>query len=307
MRQLRVVLPSLLLAALLAFPGLVPNTPGRLGSLIETGLPWFGLLIPLLLVWAALRRSAVAVAAALLPAVVWSCLFLPGLAAGAGRGGGRAEFQVLTLNVGAERTVPRDVAREVIATDADVVALEKVPPSSMPAYEAALAAAYPHHTARASLGLWSRYPLRGVEWLNLNSTWPHAVRAVARTPGGDTAFYAVRLPSVRVRPDKGFTIDNRDAGARALADRVGKEPTARVVLLGDLNGSLRDRGLEPLTRHLASAHDTAGQGFGFTWPGAFPLVPLDHVLLRGLTATTVTVLPDIGSDHRPVLAGLRGG
>ncbi|MFD7666632.1 endonuclease/exonuclease/phosphatase family protein [Streptomyces sp. NPDC059788] len=302
---LRVAVPSLLLAALLAFPGMLPNRPGHLGSLAETALPWFGAVIPVLLGWAAMRRSVTGVVAALVPAVVWAGTFLPGYLPGGG--GARADFHVLTFNVGGDRTSPADVARQVTGTGAEVVALEKVPAAAMPAYERALGAAYPHRATANTLGLWSRYPVGEVTNLNLGGAWPHSIRALVRTPGGDTAFYAVRLPSVRVRADEGFTIEARDRSAAELARRVGDDPAARVVLLGDLNGSLRDRGLAPLTRQLASAQREAGRGPGFSWPAAFPLVRIDHVLVRGLRATGSTVLPDhLGSDHRPVLAGLRG-
>ncbi|MFH8585235.1 endonuclease/exonuclease/phosphatase family protein [Streptomyces celluloflavus] len=301
---LRIAVPALLLTVLLAFPGLLPNTPGHLGSLAETALPWFGAAVLPLLGWAAVRRSPAGVAAALIPAVTWSCLFLPGLFPAPDTG--RADFHALTLNVGGDRTSPEAVARKVIATGADVVALEKVPPSAMRAYERALGATYRHHAVHNTLGLWSRYPLHGVDALHLGGAWPHAIRAVARTPGGDTAFYAVRLPSVRLRADQGFAVKARNASAAALADHVSRDPAARLVLLGDLNGSLRDRDLAPLARHLTSAQEEAGRGFGFTWPAPFPLVRIDHVLLRGLTATTTTVLPDLGSDHRPVLTGLSG-
>ncbi|RSO46561.1 hypothetical protein DMH15_07235 [Streptomyces sp. WAC 06725] len=302
---LRIAVPALLLAGLLAFPGVLPNRPGHLGSLAETALPWFGALVPVLLGWAAMRRSVVGVAAALVPGVVWACVFLPGYLPGGD--GARADFHVLTFNVGGDRTAPAEVARQVIGTGADVVALEKVPASAMPAYERALGAVYPHHVTANTLGLWSRYPVRGTASLNLGGAWPHAVRALVATPGGDTAVYAVRLPSVRVRADAGFTVDARDRSAAELAGRVREDRAARVVVLGDLNGSLRDRGLAPLARQLAAAQREAGRGPGFTWPAAFPLVRIDHVLLRGLTATGSTVLADhLGSDHRPVLTGLRG-
>ncbi|MFH8408823.1 endonuclease/exonuclease/phosphatase family protein [Streptomyces sp. NPDC018019] len=302
---LRIAVPALLLAVLLAFPGLLPDRPGHLGSLAETALPWFGAAVPVLLGWAVLRRSVVGTAAALVPTVVWAVLFLPGYLPGGD--GARSDFHVLTFNVGGERTSPAEVARQVIGTGADVVALEKVPASAMPAYERALSAAYPHHVTANTLGLWSRYPVRGSASLDLGGAWPHAVRALVGTPGGDTAFYAVRLPSVRVRADAGFTIEARDRSAAELADRVRGDRAARVVLLGDLNGSLRDRGLAPLARQLTAAQQEAGRGPGFTWPAAFPLVRIDHVLLRGLRATGSAVLPDhLGSDHRPVLTGLRG-
>src|SRR6478752_6023514 len=53
----------------------IPNRIGNLGSLTETFLPWLGLFVPLLLLLALLRRSATALIALLLPAVVWLNLF----------------------------------------------------------------------------------------------------------------------------------------------------------------------------------------------------------------------------------------
>ncbi|MEV5981380.1 endonuclease/exonuclease/phosphatase family protein [Streptomyces sp. NPDC052114] len=302
---MRIALPAFLLAVVLVFPGLVPNAPGHLGSLTETALPWFGLGVPLLLMWAAARRSLKGAVAVLAPALAWTVVFGPAVAAG--QGSGRPDFQALTLNVGGDRTAPGDVAREVKAIGADVVTLQKVPRPAMRAYEEALRAAYPHHVASDTIGLWSRYPLRDVERLGLGGAWPHAIRAVARTPGGDAAVYAVRLPSVRVGVTKGFAVAQRDASAARLAERVARDPTPRVLLLGDLNGSLRDRGLAPLTHGLRSTQEGAGHGLGFTWPAAFPVVRIDHVLVRGLEPTGTRVLPDLGSDHRPVLTGLRGG
>ncbi|WP_409236450.1 endonuclease/exonuclease/phosphatase family protein [Streptomyces sp. PA5.6] len=307
---MRVALAALLLTVLLVCPGVLPNTPGHLGSLVETALPWFGLGVPLLLAWAAVRRSRsrslMGGAFALVPAVAWAVLFGPDLVSFHGPGPGRTDFQVLTLNVGGDRTAPRDVARDILAADADVVALEKVPTDTLKTYERELHGAYPYHATGNTLGLWSRYPLRGVERLDLGGAWPHAIRAVARTPVGDTAVYAVRLPSVRVTFRDGFTVRRRDASAARLAERVARDRTRHVVVLGDLNGSLRDRGLAPLTRGLRPVGGGgSGHGQGFTWPAAFPVVRLDHVLVRGLAPTGATVLPDLGSDHRPVLTGLR--
>ncbi|MFF0746896.1 endonuclease/exonuclease/phosphatase family protein [Streptomyces sp. NPDC004111] len=294
-----------LLAALLVFPGAVPNSPGHLGSLTETVLPWLGLAVLPLAAWALVRRSLAAVVCVLVPAVAWVVLFGPGLLAPAEQGTARPDFRVLTLNVGGDRTDAPATARAVLASGADVVALEKVPRTVLPVYARELRARYPHHAAGDTLGLWSRYPLRDVEKLDLGGAWPHAVRAVARTPAGDTALYAVRLPSVRVTLDRGFTVGRRDASADLLADRLAQDPARRVVVFGDLNGSLRDRGLARLTGPLRSTHEEAGAGPGFTWPASFPVVRLDHVLVRGLSATGTTVLPDLGSDHRPVLTGLR--
>src|SRR5689334_6770993 len=53
----------------------IPNRYGNLGSLTETFLPWIGVFVPVLLVLALVRRSATALIAVVLPAVVWLNLF----------------------------------------------------------------------------------------------------------------------------------------------------------------------------------------------------------------------------------------
>ena len=55
----------MLVACLLVLHQWVPNTVGRLGSLLETFLPWLGVTVPVLLAAAWCRRSTVAVLAAL--------------------------------------------------------------------------------------------------------------------------------------------------------------------------------------------------------------------------------------------------
>lgn len=73
---------AVLTAGLLAFHRAVPNSTGRLGSLLEAFLPWLGLVIVVLFGLALLRRSATALVALLLPVVAWTYLFggllLPG-------------------------------------------------------------------------------------------------------------------------------------------------------------------------------------------------------------------------------------
>ncbi len=62
-------------AVLLAFPAVVPNAVGNLGSLLETFLPWGGLAVPVLLGLALLRRSVLATVSPVLPVAVWIAVF----------------------------------------------------------------------------------------------------------------------------------------------------------------------------------------------------------------------------------------
>src|SRR4051812_37668475 len=60
-----------LLALVVQGHRLIPNTPGCLGSLADTLLPWTALALPALLATALLRRSPVATAACVLPISFW--------------------------------------------------------------------------------------------------------------------------------------------------------------------------------------------------------------------------------------------
>jgi vancomycin resistance protein VanJ len=117
--------------------------------------------------------------------------------------------------------------------------------------------------------------------------------------------YVAHLGSVRVNPRAGFWTDHRDRNAQALAAALAAERNERVVLLGDLNGSVDDRAFAGITARLRSAQDAAGDGFGFSWPAAFPMVRIDQILVRGVEPVRSWVLPATGSDHLPVAARIR--
>ena len=291
----------MLTAALLAFHSAVPNAVGRLGSLLETFLPWLGLVVPLLLVLALLRRSALALVALLLPAAVWGHLF-----GGVLLTDERGAHDILALqhNVSDTNTDPAGTARALIDAAPDVIALEELIPSALPAYERALAADYPHHAVRGTVGLWSRYPLSDVRQLDIKpkgirESWSRGLQARARTPWGDIAVYVAHLPSVRLRWN-GLSSGWRDESAGLLGAAIAAEKLDRVILLGDLNSTLDDRGLAPVTSRM----DSAGRDFAFSWPAAFPVSRIDHVMTRSATVTGIRTLPATGSDHLPITAGI---
>ncbi|WP_406567716.1 endonuclease/exonuclease/phosphatase family protein [Actinoallomurus soli] len=319
---------GLILAALALLLGLVmllhaqiPNRIGNLGSLVETFLPWFGLFVPVLLAGALWRRSASAVAALLLPVTVWPALFGGLLSDKSHHPGG--DLTVVSHNVSAGNPDPAGTARDLIASGADVVALEElaqpdarlmVDPTELRARQATityakmLGEAYPYHTMQGNVGLWSRLPLSDTRPLDIggdptmNET--RALRATVTTDQGPLAVYVAHLGSVRVMPRRGFWTSERNAGAHALAKAIAAEQNKRVVLLGDLNGTTDDRAFAGLTSRLRSAQDVAGGGFGFTWPASFPMVRLDQILVRGVQPVRSWVLPATGSDHLPVAAGI---
>ncbi|MFG2791758.1 endonuclease/exonuclease/phosphatase family protein [Streptomyces sp. NPDC048419] len=306
--------PALLLGLLMLLHAKIPNRIGNLGSLVETFLPWFGLFVPVLLAGALWRRSASAVVALLLPVVVWLNLFA-GLLGDKSRPGG--DLTVASQNVDAGNPDPAATARDLAASGADVLALVELSERAKPVYEKGLTRAYPYHVVLGTVGLWSKLPLSetrpvydGMDYGPLAATKPadvklastRALRTTVATRQGPLAVYVAHLGSVRVNPRAGFSTAQRDRGAQALGKAVAAEKNGRVVLLGDLNGTLDDRAFAGLTSRLRSAQDVAGDGFGFSWPAKFPVARIDQVLVRGVTPDRSWVLPATGSDHLPVAA-----
>jgi Luciferase-like monooxygenase len=88
----------------------------------------------------------------------------------------------------------------------------------------------------------------------------------------------------------------------ATLDRLGNGRLVAALGQGWMEQEFAAAGL---TDRLRPAQDVAGDGFGFTWPAPFPVLRIDHVLVRGVEPTGSWVLPATGSDHLPVAARLR--
>ncbi|MEU9099520.1 endonuclease/exonuclease/phosphatase family protein [Streptomyces sp. NPDC048361] len=292
---------AVLSALAMACNCLLPNSFGNLGSLFQTVLPWTGLVVPVLLVLALARRSGLALVVVLIPAVVWCCLFA-GVLADKGAAGG--DLTVVSHNVNEENGDPGGTARALIASGADVVALEELSrkASAKDTYARELASVYRYAQVRGGVGVWSKYPLRAVEPLEI-MPWTRALRATVDTPQGPVAVYVAHLASVRVLPS-GFATATRNESGAKLAALVRAEPLPRVVVLGDFNGSVEDSALKPLAQQLSSAQAKAGGGFGFTWPATFPVVRIDQIMVKGIKPVSSWTLPATGSDHLPVAASL---
>jgi vancomycin resistance protein VanJ len=289
---------AILAAVVLLGHRLVPDGIGRLGSLIEAFLPWTGLSVPVLLVLAMLRRSPRGLAAVLLPLVAWLITFggylLP-------RDTGTPDLTVLQHNVSDENPDPAGTARALLAAHPDLVGLEEVLPETAPVYDGVLAGELPFHAVRGTVGLWSRYPLVEAEAIDirphdLGADWNRGLRAVARTPAGDLAVYVAHLPSVRIGLT-GFAAARRDESRRKLDALLAADRATRLLVIGDLNTTVHDRGLHTLT--------PLPEDFAFTWPASAPVARIDQVLARSMTVTRLTALPRTGSDHLPLAAEIR--
>ncbi|WP_405799804.1 endonuclease/exonuclease/phosphatase family protein [Streptomyces sp. NBC_01506] len=298
-RGIVIAVLAVLTALLMILHAQIPNRIGNLGSLMETFLPWLGLFVPVLLVAALVRRSATALIALLLPAIVWVNLFGGLLSGKSGPGG---DLTVATHNVNADNPDPEGTARKIADSGAEVVALEELKASAVPIYERALSGTYKYHSVQGTVGLWSKYPLAGSGPVDIRMGWTRAMRSTVTTPQGEVAVYVAHLPSVRVKLHAGFTANQRDDSADALGEAIADERIARVVLLGDLNGTMNDRSLNAVTSQMRSTQGAAGDGYGFSWPAAFPMARIDQIMVKGVEPKSSWTLPRTGSDHLPIAA-----
>ncbi len=291
---------AVLVAGVVVGHRLIPEVSGNPGSIVETFLPWSGLSIPVLAVLGWWRRPAVALPAVLLPLVAWMVVFGPVLLPD----DDRHDLIAVQHNASDENPDPAGTVRELLRVSPDLVALGEVLPEVLPTYAAAFGAAYPYRAAYGTVALWSRYPLVAEGALDIRprafgDDWNRGLRAVVRTPGGDVAVFVAHLPSVRMGL-QGFATGPRDESAARLGSALTTEPTERVLLLGDLNGTVQDRGLRPVTEQLRTH-----PAFAFSWPARAPVARIDQILARGLTVTSLWSLPRTGSDHRPIAARIR--
>ncbi|MFJ8000759.1 endonuclease/exonuclease/phosphatase family protein [Streptomyces sp. NPDC096310] len=298
-RGIVLALLALLAALLMILHAQIPNTIGNLGSLTETFLPWLGLVVPLVLVLGLVRRSATALIALLLPAIVWLNLF-GGLITDKSGGGG--DLTVATHNVNADNPDPEGTAASLAQSGADVLALEELKAGAVKTYVKALAGTYKYHSVQGTVGLWSKYPMSDTKPVGIRLGWVRAMRSTVTTPHGPVAFYVAHLPSVRVKLHAGFTANQRDKSADALGEAISHEPLKQVILLGDLNGTMNDRSLKAVTAQMRSTQGAAGDGYGFSWPAAFPLARIDQIMVKDVEPTSSWTLPRTDSDHLPIAA-----
>ncbi|MFJ2029346.1 endonuclease/exonuclease/phosphatase family protein [Streptosporangium sp. NPDC087985] len=282
------------LALVLGGHRLLPEL-GGLTPVLESVLPWLGVAVPVLLVAALLTRSWRVSVAALLPAAVWGVMFGPVLLHSPP--GGPSDLSVATLNVGVTNAASGQAVR-ALSKGRDLVAAQELTGGGPAAKE--LSKRFPHHYQVSTIGLWSRFPIVDARKADIGLDWVRALRVVVRTPKGKLTVYVMHLASAR--PGRTAQRDETLLHARRLIDGDDSE---HLLLLGDLNTATTDRKRSNLVPPLSDAQQEAGSGFGFTWPSSFPVTRPDHILYRGLTATSAGVEKAAGSDHRAAVATLR--
>jgi endonuclease/exonuclease/phosphatase (EEP) superfamily protein YafD len=105
---------------------------------------------------------------------------------------------------------------------------------------------------------------------------------------------------------------DRDEDVAVVAAAVASlEDPQSALVVGDLNGTWTEPGLEPLRRLLTDAHEVAGTGPGFTWRPhlvetlGIGVLRIDHVLTGGSLRPIGTTLDcEATGDHCRLLVRL---
>lgn len=282
------VMLCLALAGLMLFHQRIPDRFG-LGLVIDNLAPWMGLGIPLLALMALVVRGRISFLGLLVPIVVWSVLFGPAFIPSP-KHAPQAALQVATQNVHESQGV--QAARELADTGAHVITLQEIAEGQEPLITEELSKTHPYRYTVSTVGVWSSYPLANAEPLELGLGWDRALRVDVRTTHGDVRLYAVHAASARPTGH-----DGRDSMLASLAGYVANDSSPKVVAAGDFNATSTDRHFAPVAKQLEEAR-YSDWGLALTWPRTpFPMLGIDHVMLRGIESAGLERLPIGDSDH----------
>lgn len=233
----------------------------------------------------------------------------------------RDVLTVATWNPLSGGASPDEVVERVLATDADIFALQELTPdvadalASDPRIAERFADRWlvPEATV-LGMGILSAYPLTTEEALVETNA---LVARVDLGPAGNV--YVVNghpLPgSIGIAAGVPTSFDgaHRDAAIGAIRERVDALLAAgeRVLMIGDYNVTPTEEGYRLLTDGLLDAHAEAGNGTGWTWrPRRFAgagigLIRIDYVLGSPELKPIETDLQcDVPGDHCMLIARL---
>lgn len=222
---------------------------------------------------------------------------------------GGKSLRLATFNVLSANKRHDDALRWIRETNPDIIFLPEVDPVWAVALKP-LSKSHPHvieHIVEGNFGfaLYSKFPIleHSIEPCG-KMELPLLITKISSPKGEFTLFGAHPVP-----PSSEFWSSERDAFLKEIA-RHSRSISGPLILLGDLNATRWSHGMRPLFE--TGWIDTSnGHGAPPTWMNANPIIsiPIDHILLRPSQKQPIHcrnrwIGPDLGSDHRPVVADI---
>lgn len=154
------------------------------------------------------------------------------------------------------------------------------------------------------LALYSRLPLVGAEVRHLLSDYVPSIRSGLRLGSGAVVEFHGLHPKPPM-PGKGT--GERDAEL-LLAAQAAREGGAPTIIAGDLNDVAWSDTTQLFQRVGGLLDPRVGRGLFVTWNANLPAPlrwPIDHIFFtQELALLEVQRLPDVGSDHFPMMVAL---
>jgi endonuclease/exonuclease/phosphatase (EEP) superfamily protein YafD len=275
--------------------------------------PYFGLGAVLALALFLLHRRwigvALSVAATVVLVVVELPLYLPTFDDGASHG---AALTVLQANLRLGSADAAHLVRQVVVDHVAVLTVEELSPEEVARLDTAgIGAALPYrfvnpHEGGDGIGLFSRFPLTD-EVYDGHDFGLGVESAQAAGPTGPMTVYAVHLTPPWPYPSHHWVSE-----IGRLRTMLRQAPASEPLIVGgDFNASYDNPQFRALLGSgIDDADRASGAGLLLTYPADRfypPLLGIDHVLTRGLTATDVDTVTLTGSDHRGLRVRLSTG
>jgi endonuclease/exonuclease/phosphatase (EEP) superfamily protein YafD len=229
---------------------------------------------------------------------------------------GKAETGVGVRIVSANLRYGRAYADAVVSLareHADILAVQEVTPEKADEIsKAGIDEVLPFRVLRtregpAGVAIWSRYPMEPAA--EYDEFWLGLITARVRIPGmpAEATVVTTHMSAPWPEPIRGWRDDL--ARVATVLSEIGAATKGPVIVAGDLNATPDVLEFRRLLRHgYRDAAEQAGAGLTRTHPADIPIPPLfavDHILLRGATATSVHTACLPGSDHRALIAHIR--
>lgn len=261
---------------------------------------------PLVWLWVLLRRRRVGVALLATLLAAWGADFFHWRPQSGGT------LKVLTYNVArGTRTNPDTLAVALRQLDADVILLQEANFYD-PNFVRTLALDLPDYTlsSAAEVSTLTRLPVQKTQTYDLPQnrrevlvtrlTWQNKPLTIVNAHLGTVMLSPVfRGDLARVRQTR-----NARSEQVGVLRNIAMQVEGPVLLGGDLNTPPRGRIYRRLREIFGNdAHDVAGRGPGWTFPSL--KLRIDHQFTRDLRPVRATVLPNVGSDHLPLLVEYR--
>jgi endonuclease/exonuclease/phosphatase (EEP) superfamily protein YafD len=286
--------------------------PGVIRPVLVTAAlaPYLMLGAPVSLIVFALERDWVLAAAAAAVTIAIVAVQLPWYVRSAAVPGVGVRVVSANLRYGrADADAVVSLARE----HADILAVQELTPEKADQISAAgIGEILPYRVLRtregpAGVGIWSRYPMTPGAYFD--EFWLGLITARVRITDmpAEATVVTTHMSAPWPEPIRGW----RDDLARlaTVLSELGTAAKGAVIVAGDLNATPDVLEFRRLLRNgYHDAAEQAGAGLTRTHPADIvipPVFAVDHILLRGGTATSVRTVAMKGSDHRALIADIR--